>query len=335
LIAQNQGRLAAARAHYDRAIELEPASADARWNRCLLDLLEGNLAAGWKQYEVRYQRRQSAPRGFPGPLWRGEPLNGATILLHSEQGLGDTLQFLRYVPRVQASGGVVILDVQGPARRLAAELPGVTVRADLEEDMSAYAWQCPLMGLPHAFGTTLESIPCDVPYLQVPEAAAHAAAELSWPSDRLRVGILSSGNPDHMEDRYRSIPLAMWGPLLGLEGVRFFSLQFGPSARFAETAGVEDLGSAIQDLSDTAALMTHLDLVITVDTSVAHLAGALGRPVWLLVPFAPDWRWLLERTDSPWYPTMRLFRQPAVLAWAPVLERVKSELGALSAAKRR
>jgi tetratricopeptide (TPR) repeat protein len=336
LIAQSHGKLIEARAHYDRAIELDPASADARWNRCLLDLLEGNLAAGWKDYEVRYARRQSAPRTVPGPLWRGEPLQGAPILLYSEQGLGDTLQFIRYVPLVAGAGGRVILDVPGPLRRLAEQLGGISVRTAEQEPSPKSAWQCPLMGLPYAFGTTGETIPAEVPYLAVPPEAQDAAEKLDWPRDGLRVGIVWSGNPKHLEDRYRSIPLPLWKPLLEVEGVRFFSLQLGAGAQLAAIGSrIVDLEGAIQDLADTAALILHLDLVISVDTSVAHLAGALAKPVWVLLPFAPDWRWLTGRQDSPWYPTMRLFRQPGILEWTPVLERVGSELAELARAGRR
>jgi tetratricopeptide (TPR) repeat protein len=331
LIMQNRGKLGEARLRFDRAIALDPGSADSRWNLCLLDLLEGNLEAGWKAYEIRYARRQSAPRAVPGPLWRGEPLEGKHIFLHSEQGLGDTLQFLRYVPRVTAAGGTVILDVQAPVRPLAAEIPGIVLRAGDEEELPPFEWQCPLMGLPHAFRTTLATIPCDAPYLAVPQAAMDAAGRLDWPAGGLRVGLVWSGNPEHREDRYRSIALAELEPLLNLEGVHFFSLQLGARALKHSGGGlmIRDLEGAIKDLADTAALMMHLDLVITVDTAVAHLAGALARPVWMLLPFAPDWRWLTEREDSPWYPTMRLFRAGETLRWEPVVEGLRKELDML------
>jgi tetratricopeptide (TPR) repeat protein len=336
MIAQNQGKLGEARVHYDRALELEPGSADARWSGCLLDLLEGNFTQGWKEYEIRYTRRQSAPRSFPGPLWRGEPLDGARILLHAEQGLGDTLQFLRYAPLVLAAGGSVLLDVQAPVRRLAEELLGITVVAVSEGDLPSFEWQCPLMGLPLAFGTTLESIPRETPYLTVPQAVLGTAGKLDWPADGLRVGMIWSGNPEHKEDRYRSIALPLLEPLWSVGGVWFFSLQLGAAASQLGDLRVPviDLQSAIKDFADTAALMTHLDLVITVDTAVAHLAGALARQTWVLLPFAPDWRWLTEREDSPWYPTMRLFRQTRILDWASVIERVRMELEAMAGGKR-
>ncbi|HEY6489779.1 MAG: tetratricopeptide repeat protein [Terracidiphilus sp.] len=330
LIAQNQSKLAEARAHFDQAIAIDAGSADARWNLCLLDLLEGKLETGWKDYEIRYARPQSAPRRFPGPLWRGEALDGARILLHSEQGLGDTLQFLRYVPLVQVAGGQVILDVQPPVRRLVEGLAGVTLRSE-GDTMPEYAWQCPLMGLPLAFGTTLATIPHEAPYLTVPRAALEAADKLEWPAEALRVGLVWSGNPEHKEDRYRSVSLRMLEPVLNVDGARFFSLQLGaPAAQLGEMGStITDLRGAIKDFADTAALVANLDLVITVDTAVAHLAGALAKPVWVLLPFAPDWRWLTERADCPWYPTMHLFRPPAILAWEPVIEGVRSGLDAM------
>jgi tetratricopeptide (TPR) repeat protein len=326
IILVSELKLADARAHYDRALATEPGSIDARWNHSLLDLLEGKFEAGWKDYEVRQSRRGYAPRSFPGPLWRGEALDGARILLHSEQGLGDTVQFLRYVPLVQAAGGRVILDIQKPMRSVAALLPDVKVRDDAER--VDYEWQCPLMSLPHALHTALDSIPSQTPYLTVPQAAMESAAGLQWPAQGLRVGIVWSGNPEHREDRFRSIPLALLHPLLQKPGAHFFSLQMGsPAAQLVQApTTIVDLQSAIHDMADTAALLTHLDLVLTVDTAVAHLAGALGRPTWVLLPFSPDWRWLLGREDSPWYPTMRLFRQPAPRDWKAVAQAVSQAL---------
>ena len=323
-----QGRLAEARACYERALALKPDLVDAAWNRCLVDLLSGDFERGWREYQVRTKRKRNAPRVFDAPLWRGEPLEGARILLHAEQGLGDTLQFLRYVPMVQARGGRVLLDVQAPLRRLAAELPGLEGVTVAGEQVGEFAWQCPLMSLPLAFATVMDTIPAGVPYLHVPEQARGAAAALPWGEDRLRVGLVWSGNPTYSDDRARSVPLAMMAPLFAIEGVRWFSLQLGAAAEHLAELGapVRDLRPTIVDMADTAALVERLDVVITVDTAVAHLAGALGRPVWVLLPFAPDWRWLLERENSPWYPTARLFRQPRPGDWASVLERVRTEL---------
>lgn len=332
---RKQGKLKEARASIRRALELDPKSADIQWNLCLLDLLEGNLAEGWRGYEVRHQRKENRPRQFAQPQWRGEPLDGARILLHSEQGLGDSIQFLRYVPLVRAAGGTVILNVPETLRSLAAELPGVDMVTAEGEALPEFTWQCPLLSLPLALKTTLDSIPSDVPYLKAPQTGVGAADQVGWLANAVCVGLVWSGNPRCAEDRMRSMRLKEFAPLLALEGFRFFSLQMGAAAAQLDeaqgriTGPITDLRPAIHDFADTAALVEGLDLVISVDTSVAHLAGALAKPVWLLLPFAPDWRWLLEREDSPWYPTMRIFRQPQFGDWASVVEKVTRELGAM------
>lgn len=327
-----QGKLIEARSRYKRALQLQPDSVDGRWNLSLLDLLEGDYAAGWPLYEVRQQRSTPNLRKFPKPQWKGEPLQGARILLHAEQGLGDTLQFLRYVPMVVDSGGHVLLDVPEEILRLAAEIPGVAAVIATGQPIPDFAWQCPLMSLPLAFGTTLDSIPAQMPYLTVPDDARLNAAQRIWPDQGLRVGLVWGAVTRFFEDSDRSIPLSLFASILNTNDVHFFSLQMGTPAQQLETAGlpIQDLRSAITDLADTAALMSHLDLVITVDTSVAHLAGALGKPTWVLLPFSSDWRWLTERDDSPWYPTVRLFRQARPRHWESVLERVYSELERLA-----
>ena len=329
---RSQGNLVEARKCHEQALALNPDNVEARWNLSLVELLTGDFAAGWRDYEIR-TRRKNAPRRFPEPLWRGEPLNGARILLHAEQGLGDTLQFLRYVPMVQGAGGEVILDVQPSLLRLVAELPGIVTVVATGDPLPPFEWHCPLMSLPAAFQTSIDSIPAQIPYLHVPAEAKKSADSLAWPDEGLRVGLVWSGNPLFPEDRLRSIPLCGFAPMLALHGVRFFSLQMGPVASQLDQVGepITDLQAAIADMADTTALIEKLDLVITVDTAVAHLAGALGKPTWVLLPFAPDWRWLMEREDSPWYPTMRLFRQSGFGEWAPVLERVRGRLAALAA----
>jgi tetratricopeptide (TPR) repeat protein len=332
---RSQGRADEARRSYERALAIDPGSVEARWNRGLVALLQGDYATGWRDYEVRFQRKRNTPRDFPQRMWRGEPLAGATILLHAEQGLGDTIQFLRYVPLVQASGGNVILDVPASMMRLAAQIRGVAAVVKSGDPLPSFAWHCPLMSLPLACGTTLECIPAEAPYLTVPDDAQREAAALSWPSDGLRVGLVWSGNSRYLEDRIRSIPFSLFEPLLDLDSARFFSLQMGPAAAQlpTEETSVTDLQSAIKDMADTAALIAQLDLVITVDTAVAHLGGALAKPTWVLLPFAPDWRWLTKREDSPWYPTVRLFRQPQPGEWNSAIDRVRVELSALSGDK--
>ena len=329
---RSQRRLEESLRSYEQALVLNPENIEAKWNRSLVELLGGNFAVGWFDYEIRTKRKKNATRTFPQPIWRGESLNGARIILHAEQGLGDTLQFLRYVPMVQAAGGAVILDVPKSLLRLAEELPGIETLVATGDPLPPFERHCPLMSLPLAFGTSIDSISALVPYLSVPADARKNAECLDWPAEGLRVGLVWSGNPLFPEDWIRSIPLRGFAPMLGIEGVHFFSLQMGPAASQLDEvdARMIDLRAAIGDMADTAALIAKLDLVITVDTAVAHLAGALGKTTWTLLPFAPDWRWLTEREDSPWYPTMRLFRQPRFGDWPSVLERVRGGLAVLA-----
>jgi len=326
-VLHDQGNFEAALVCYERALEIQPDVAYAAWNRSLLQLLQGDFNSGWRNFEAR-QRTKSSPRHFPQPLWRGQPLNGARILLHAEQGLGDTIQFLRYLPLVQEAGGSVVLCLHKRLRRIARLLPGLEALVATGETLPPYDWQIPLMSLPLAFGTTLESIPADVPYLSIPEDAARAASRLVWPTTGLRVGIAWAGSPNHAKDRFRSLPLSLMAPLLCIEGIHFFSLQMGPASRqlAALPYAVTDLEPFTSDLADTAAQIARLDLVITVDTSIAHLAGALAVPVWTMLGYVADWRWLLNRDDSPWYPTMRLFRQPSLGNWHAVMEAVRTAL---------
>jgi tetratricopeptide (TPR) repeat protein len=332
---QAHGNLDEAVACYERALAIQPDYADAHWNRSLAQLLLGDFAAGWRNYEWR-SHRKNAPRSFPQPLWRGEPLHGRRILLHAEQGLGDSLQFLRYVPMVQAAGGTVVLNVPDKLRRIAAQLPGVAELVSSGDALPHLDCHCPLMSLPLAFGTTLETIPARVPYLSVPKDALEAAAAIAWPATGLRVGLVWAGSPTHPDDHFRSMPFSLLEQLFDVESVHFFSLQMGPAA--AQPAAVQaeftDLAPVTGDMADTAAQISHLDLVITVDTSVAHMAGALAKPTWVLLSSAADWRWLRQREDSPWYPTMRLFRQPKLGDWHSVVKRVRTQLCALADAKR-
>lgn len=335
MVLSELGREAEARERYEQALALEPEHVSARWNRSLLLLRQGDWRAGWREFEWRRSRKKSnSTRDFAMPRWDGGPLGGKRILLHAEQGLGDTLQFLRYVPLVQRAGGVVILDVQKPLQRLAATMPGVEAVMASGEPLPAFDVHCPLMSLGLAFGTEVGTIPAEVPYLRVPEDATEAAAARAWP-EGLRVGLVWAGSQTHPGDRFRSMSLAQLEPLLAVEGVHFFSLQMGAADAIAQARGkIVDMAPASGEMAETAASLEHLDLLITVDTSVAHLAGALGRPVWVLVPFVPDWRWMMGREDSPWYPTMRLFREERVGDWGPVVERVRGELVRLAGGDR-
>lgn len=330
----DKGDLTESTAWCERALALEPDFGDAQMNQCLLQLLQGDYVNGWRNYEVRW--KVYTPRTSPQPRWLGAPLRGARVLLHAEQGLGDSLQFLRYVPLVQAAGGKVMLDLPPKLYRLAKGLPGVLALVNTGEPLPYFDCHCPLMSLPLALGTTLQTVPAQVPYLSVPPGALAAAAALPWPTSGLKVGLAWTGNPDHPKNRFRSVPLELLESLLDLPGVHFFSLQMGPAA--AELAArklpITDLAPVTGDMADTAAQMANLDLIITIDTSMAHLAGALARPVWILLGYSPDWRWLMEREDSPWYPTARLFRQPRNSDWNPVICRVRTALQQLAATRK-
>lgn len=319
---------------YQKALALKPDLAKVRMNVGLIHLVRGEFEEGWKYYEWRWQNAPMIDRGFPQPQWRGEPLNGARILLHAEQGYGDTMQFIRYAPMVAQAGGTVILEVQGRAERLAREVEGVAEVVKTGDPLPPFDWHVPLLSLPTAFGTTLDTIPNHTPYLRVPaEAREKIDAAIDWPTDGLRVGLVWAGNPTFRNDRFRfrSIDLSALSPLLGIDGAHFYSLQIGPEAAQLSAAPVPitDLAPLTADLADTAAAIEKLDLVISVDTAVAHLAGALDIPTWVLMPFTPDWRWLLDREDTPWYKKMRLFRQQKPGEWALPIDRARSALAAL------
>jgi tetratricopeptide (TPR) repeat protein len=323
------GRPAEAIAAHRRAIELTPDIAEAHWNLGLVLLATGDLISGWQEYEWRWKAKgfPYRMRDFAQSQWRGEKLNGRTILLHAEQGLGDTIQFVRYATEVAAAGGKVILECQAELCRLLNDFPGVSQIVAAGQPLPAFDLHCPLMSLPFAFATRLESIPRSAPYLMADsKLQSDRARLLEDDSRRIKVGLAWAGRPTHQNDRIRSIELNTLAPLAGAKGVRFYSLQKGPAARQAGApdAAIEvvDFSDQLVDFVDTAALIANLDLVITVDTAVAHLAGAMGKPVWVLLAHLPDWRWMLDREDSPWYPTMRLFRQNAPGQWNDVIARV-------------
>jgi hypothetical protein len=274
---------------------------------------------------------------FSGPEWQGESFAGRRLLLFSEQGIGDALQFIRYLPRVAARGGEIVLQVQPSLVSLLKSLQGVTVIAR-GEPLPPLDLQLPLMDLPHVFGTTLDSIPADVPYLH-----AETTRIETWRRDfrdvaALKVGVVWAGSATHKGDRYRSLAAEAVLPRLVMPGVQLYSLQKEPRPSDAPVlaglgSDVIDLAPRLGDFADTAAAMAVLDLVISVDTSVVHLAGAMGRPCWVLLPYAQDWRWLRDREDSPWYPSLRLFRQQKPQAWDRVLTRVAAALECLSQAR--
>ncbi|HSY02845.1 MAG TPA: tetratricopeptide repeat protein [Acidobacteriaceae bacterium] len=317
--------------HYERALELDPKSAGGHYNLALAYLRQGRYAEGWPAHEWRWDFRELRlrRRHFAAPQWRGEKLNGETILLHAEQGLGDTLQFVRYAPLVAERGGRVVLEVQPRLVRLLQGLPSVSRVVGRGEPLGDFAWHCPLMSLPLAFGTTVDTIPRRVPYVRADEEEVRAARQ-RWTGTGLRVGIAWAGNPQYRSDEQRSMPLLALLPLAGVPGITWFSLQMGTACGQMRTVGERfpliDASSTSRDLAETAALVATLDLVITVDTSVAHLAGAMGVPLWVVLPHLADWRWMEERVDSPWYPGARLFRQSAPGDWTGAVERMRGEL---------
>jgi tetratricopeptide (TPR) repeat protein len=321
---------------YREALSLHPQNADLHFSLATTLLMSGNFPEGWHEHEWRWHMPgfSTKLRNFNRPLWKGESLHGEKILLHAEQGYGDTLQFVRYVPLVAARGGEVILEVPGCLSRLLEQVPGVRQVIVQGEPLPEFSWQCPLMSLPLAFGTTLDTIPGPVPYLSIPQETVHVAKE-QWPTERMRVGLAWSGNPKHFRDAYRSAHLRQLIALSTVSGVSFYSLQVGEVTRqIAELSSVfpiADVCSKYTDFVDTAAFVAGLDLVITVDTSIAHLAGALGIPVWILLPHnRTDWRWLKNRDDSPWYTSARLFRQPQPEDWSGLAEQVTQELKLLA-----
>ena len=292
--------------------------------------MTGDFERGWTEYEWRREAPAAKLTGrhFPQPRWLGEDISGKTILLHSEQGLGDSIQFCRYVPLVAARGARVLVEVERPLCELMKGLAGTAQVIAKGEPLPNFDIQCPLPSLPLAFKTRLETIPSTAPYLRVPRQALEHWSGLLGPKRRLRIGLAWAGNAKHVRDRERSMRLRDLLPLLDIEA-SFVSLQ--KELRSGETEMLEScdmlqFGKDLGDFSDTAALISQLDLVISVDTSVAHLAGALGKPVWILLTRAPDWRWLLNREDSPWYPAARLFRQSDSREWSSVVAQVRDAL---------
>jgi tetratricopeptide (TPR) repeat protein len=324
-----QGDAPAAHQSYERALALDPAHESAHWNDGLALLVQGDLAEGFR----RWRYNVAAAKRFGAPEWRGEALNGAAILIHAEQGFGDAIHFARYIPMVAARGGRVIFEAPVELHRVFATIDGIDEIVAFGDRLPEFAWQCPLLSLPLAFGTTLRNVPDTVPYLTADaESVEFWQRRMAGPA--LKVGLVWAGRPEHKRDRHRSMALAELAPLAAIPNVAFYALQKGAAVGEAEHAPegmrLEILSPLLGDFADTAAAIMALDLVITVDTSVAHLAGALGKPVWILNAYSPDWRWLEHRSDSPWYPTAELFRQDASRRWAPVVNDVAAELRALA-----
>lgn len=313
---------------FDAVLKARPDHVECRWDRALSLLLEGDYQKGFAEYEWRWKLRRSPPRGFKQPLWDGKPFQGKTLLLHHEQGYGDMIQFIRYVPMVKKLGGTVIVECQAELARLFATLDGidkVVIRGAPLPKFDVYA---PLLTLAKIMGTTIKTVPTAVPYLKPPELRTVHLPVVD--RRQFKVGIAWAGRPTHRNDRNRSCPFTHFAELMGLPNVTFFSLQKGDATedlrKYACDALVMDVGQQLEDFADTAAVLQQLDLVICVDTAVAHLAGALARPVWVVLPQAGDWRWMRDGETTPWYPTMRLFRQKTRSDWDDVFAAVRQRL---------
>ena len=337
------GRLDDAIASYERALSLRPRFSRARLNLAFALLKRGDYAAGWDAYRARWETGEldHVRRRFPDPPWDGADPAGRTILLYGEQGLGDLIQFCRYAPRLKARGARIVLLADGswqPAASVLASLEGVDLLVEDEAALPPVDLHGSVLDLPRHFGTTLETIPASVPYLTAdPARRAVWRTRLGAP-DRLRVGLVWAGGTVFAKESVRSPRLAPLLKLLELGGVQWVGLQKGDGRRDLESCAVPadfiDLGPELRDLADTAAVMAELDLVISSCTAPAHLAGALGRPTWIMLSALADWRWLVDRIDSPWYPTARLFRQAARGDWTDVVERLAAELAAVVAGER-
>jgi tetratricopeptide (TPR) repeat protein len=314
-------------AYFDRAIAQQSDNLEMRWTRALGLLRLGDFARGFAEYEVRFQRKQTALGYFTMPLWQGESLAGRTILVHTEQGFGDTLQCIRFMPMLAAQGARVLFSCPPEMMRLMAGFPGIAENLVHGAPMPGVVdFHVPILSLPHRLGITLATIPAAVPYLVPPAGLRPPVPRAS--DTKLAVGIAWAGNPKHPNDANRSMPLEQFFALSDLEGVALYSLQKGARAADLAALGfdafVRDLGPGIADFADLAAAMMALDLVVSIDSAPVHLAGALGRRAFVMLPAKPDWRWLRGRDDSPWYPTLRLFRQSTPGDWAGVMERVRA-----------
>src|SRR5471030_2343029 len=332
------GQPDAALDNYAQALALDPDYAQAHWNRSLVYLRRGDYERGWREYEWRWKTTTAGVlkggRGFSQPAWTGrEALAGKTVLLHAEQGLGDMLQFCRYAPLVAQRGASVVLEVPAPLAGLLATLAGVARIVVKGEALPPFDYHIPMMSLPLAFDTRLDAVPGAAPYLASEPARVAQWRALLGAQTRPRVGLVWNGNPSHKNDVHRSVPLAQFARLLS-ERCEFISLQkeLRPADQpLLDALPVRQVGELLRDLSDTAALCELMDVVITVDTSVAHLAGALGKPVWLLLQAPFEWRWLEQGTDSPWYPSATLYRQSQRGDWAPVIDALAADLDQLAA----
>ncbi|MCA9124463.1 MAG: tetratricopeptide repeat protein [Planctomycetaceae bacterium] len=319
--------------YFDHAVKMAPDNAEARFSRSLALLRQGDFNRGWREYEWRWQTKQLQTRKLPVELWQGDPLLGRTVLIHAEQGLGDTIQFARYLPMVKERGGTVILACDERLRLLLKRVEGVDQIVSLGRPMPQFDVHAPLLSLPHLFHTSLLNIPGTKPYLTADDQLTVQWQKCLFEHRGFRVGVCWQGNSNHRRDVFRSIPREHFSSLLNVDNVKLISLQYRSEPTLVDIPSSDriiDLSKSLDVRSgpfmDTAAVIENLDLVISCDTAVAHLAGALGVPVWLALDHAADWRWMQGRTDSPWYPTMRLFRQESPGDWEGVFNTMCDSL---------
>jgi tetratricopeptide (TPR) repeat protein len=332
------GNIEAAIDSCKKGLELQPDFAAGHWSLGLMLLMLGRLEEGWKEYEWRWKVRElKLSLNFPQPLWDGSPLNGKRILLHAEQGFGDTIQFIRYFDWVRKQGGRIVLACQPEMYDLMKVQGGCEQILTMDQPLPQFDVHCPLLTLPKIWGTTLENIPAEVPYLKVDEEMKQKWGERmkAAAGDRLKIGIAWAGRPTHPNDRNRTFPLSMLAPLAEARNVWFCSLQKGEASKQTKNPppgmDVVDWMEEVNNFNESSALIANLDMIISADTSVVHIGAALAKPTWVFIPFVPDWRWLLKREDTPWYPTMRLFRQPGIGKWeeplAAVVKALKEKTG--------
>ena len=327
---EERGDFDGAQKAYQQAVTLKSDEPDYHWNAALVTLLKGDFGEGWEQYEWRLRRKRNLTRNVKRPRWNGSDPTGQTILVQTEQGYGDTFQFIRYAQLLKARGARVIVECQPKTERLLPFAAGVDEIISRDEKLPKFDQYIQLLSLPHLFSTTLENVPAPIPYITAPPEAAGAWNARVNMAAGYKVGLVWRGNPQNTINPKKSILIAEVAGLCALEGVNWFSIQLDAGqdelGALRKHATIEECGPQLTDWAETAALISELDLVVTVDTGVAHLAGALGKPVWVLLSHIPDWRWMLERTDSPWYPTARLYRQPAPGDWPAVLGQVRDDL---------
>ncbi|HET6882988.1 MAG TPA: tetratricopeptide repeat-containing glycosyltransferase family protein, partial [Pirellulales bacterium] len=336
-VLRDQGNLADAEECYRQAADLKPNYADPHWNQSLAWLLQGDFERGWDEYEWRWKLKNFKPRAGNQPLWDGSSLKGKTMLLAAEQGLGDTIQFIRYAPLIKAKGARVLAEIQRPLKQILSTCPGINELLVQGEPAPEFDTYVTLLSLPRLLGTRLDTVPAQIPYLSADPSLVDSWRDEIKSLPGFKIGIAWKGSPQNRTDRGRSLPLKLFEALARVPKVTLVSLQKGQgSEQIAEVADrfqvvdfAERLDATAGPFMDTAAIMQHLDLVVTCDSSLAHLAGALGVRVWIALMLTPDWRWLAGRDDSPWYPTARLFRQTQVADWSGVFERMSAALGEL------